>query len=431
MEIFMVQPWQQITRHRVTQSFSASPEVSFPPLANSEGKESPIVIEAKVEGHLIHRISSSLYNGIISRLGLRKIQGVPSIAHGLLKFLIGGGIVKLCINITTPEEFRMVAKASNQVRPEEPMAAKGIKVAIHREYPEQTETVSQDRRPKSHSETPIKYSRRVSAHKAEKHRTCTEPKQIHPRGSYQDRKSSNNRRGALPKLDLEPSHDKDIRWELKEAVDKAFKKQTGRILEVYVDDLVIKSHTEQEILRDIEETFQTLRNINMKINLKKCTFSVEEGMFLGHVVNMKGIKACPEKVEAVIKLQSPRTLKELQSLNGKLPKNTRRMLKWTFKLDDITYRLRKSIHGQVLADFIVERLEEDVCRPVQAEYMVRGIHKGSCSMHSRPRSVVAKAAKLGYYWLTMHKDARNIIRKCDVCQVRLPVPKNPQQKLIC
>ncbi|GJR55545.1 reverse transcriptase domain-containing protein [Tanacetum coccineum] len=101
-------------------------------------------------------------------------------------------------------------------------------------------------------------------------------------------------------------------------VDKAFKKQIRRNLEVYVDNLVIKSHTEQEILRDIEETFQTLRKINMKLNPKKCTFGAEEGMFLGHVVNLKGIKACPEEAEAVIKLQSPRTLKEVQSLNGKL-----------------------------------------------------------------------------------------------------------------
>ncbi|GKB19868.1 reverse transcriptase domain-containing protein, partial [Tanacetum coccineum] len=55
-------------------------------------------------------------------------------------------------------------------------------------------------------------------------------------------------------------------------VNKAFDKQVGRNLEVYVDDLVIKSHTEEELLRDIEETFRTLRKINMKLNPKKCTF---------------------------------------------------------------------------------------------------------------------------------------------------------------
>ncbi|GKD82622.1 hypothetical protein Tco_1349461 [Tanacetum coccineum] len=51
-------------------------------------------------------------------------------------------------------------------------------------------------------------------------------------------------------------------------VDKAFQKQIGQNLEAYVDDLVIKSCTEQEVIRDVEETFRTLRKINMKLNPK-------------------------------------------------------------------------------------------------------------------------------------------------------------------
>nr|GFA41641.1 reverse transcriptase domain-containing protein [Tanacetum cinerariifolium] len=65
-------------------------------------------------------------------------------------------------------------------------------------------------------------------------------------------------------------------------VDKEFQKQIGRNLEVYVDDLVIKSRTEHEIIRDIEETFKTLGEINIKLNPKKCAFGIEEGMFLGY-----------------------------------------------------------------------------------------------------------------------------------------------------
>ncbi|GKE54948.1 reverse transcriptase domain-containing protein, partial [Tanacetum coccineum] len=87
---------------------------------------------------------------------------------------------------------------------------------------------------------------------------------------------------------------------------------------VYVDDLVIKNHTEDEIIRDIEETFKTLREINMKLNPKKRTFGVEEGMFLGYKVNTKGIKVCPEKVDDVLSLPSPKCLKDVQKLNGKL-----------------------------------------------------------------------------------------------------------------
>ncbi|GKC74803.1 reverse transcriptase domain-containing protein [Tanacetum coccineum] len=94
-------------------------------------------------------------------------------------------------------------------------------------------------------------------------------------------------------------------------VDNTFEGQVGRNLEVYVDDLVIKSHTEDELVRDIVETFRALRKINMKLNPKKCTFGATEGMFLGYLIEPDGIKSCPEKTKAVIQLL-------FHSLNGKL-----------------------------------------------------------------------------------------------------------------
>ncbi|GKD40216.1 reverse transcriptase domain-containing protein [Tanacetum coccineum] len=74
---------------------------------------------------------------------------------------------------------------------------------------------------------------------------------------------------------------KNARATYQRLVDKAFQKQIGQRLEVYVDDLVIKSRTKQEVIRDIEETFKTLREINMKLNPKKCAFGMREGTFLG------------------------------------------------------------------------------------------------------------------------------------------------------
>ncbi|GJV76931.1 reverse transcriptase domain-containing protein [Tanacetum coccineum] len=67
--------------------------------------------------------------------------------------------------------------------------------------------------------------------------------------------------------------------------------------------------------------------------------------------------------------------------------------------------------------------------PLQANYVLREIHERSCSMHASTRSVVAKALRIGYYWPTMHKDARALIRACQDCQVHKPIPRNPQQKL--
>ncbi|GKD56545.1 reverse transcriptase domain-containing protein [Tanacetum coccineum] len=67
--------------------------------------------------------------------------------------------------------------------------------------------------------------------------------------------------------------------------------------------------------------------------------------------------------------------------------------------------------------------------PLQADYVIQEIHEGSCSMHVGPQSVVAKAMRLGYYWPTMHRDARDMIRKCNHCQIHRLVPRNPQQPL--
>ncbi|GJR64122.1 reverse transcriptase domain-containing protein [Tanacetum coccineum] len=68
-------------------------------------------------------------------------------------------------------------------------------------------------------------------------------------------------------------------------------------------------------------------------------------------------------------------------------------------------------------------------RPLQANYVLREIHKGSYSMHAGTRSVVSKAFQIGYYWPTMHKDARALIWACKDCQENRPIPRNPQQKL--
>ncbi|GJX52260.1 reverse transcriptase domain-containing protein [Tanacetum coccineum] len=370
-------------------------------------------------------------------------------------------------------------------------------------------------------------------------------------------------------------------------VDKAFDSQVGRNIEVYVDDLVIKSHTDAEMLRYIDETFRTLRKINMKLNPKKCTFGVVEGMFLGYMISPEGIKLCPNKIEAVLRLPSLRTieekcikksdfhwtpeveqafkqlkqhLSELPMLVAPKPKEklivylsaSHKAISAVLMIERDTvqtpvYFPRTSVKGQILADFLVEKpdeappdtsvvetlqeswtlftdgsscvdgsahigvrnvhvsvdsklvsgkeenmieylekakslvlvevlneksiqgkevttvVEEDrpTCMtpimeylkdrtlsndrkeasklrikarqyellegvlyrqsflkpllrcvgPLQADYVIREIHEGSCNMYAGPRSVVAKAIRLGYYWPTMHRDARDMIRK--------------------
>ncbi|GKC21375.1 reverse transcriptase domain-containing protein [Tanacetum coccineum] len=101
-------------------------------------------------------------------------------------------------------------------------------------------------------------------------------------------------------------------------VDTIFEGQIRRNLEAYVDDMVIKSKTELEIIKDVEETLLTLKKVNMKLNPKKCSFKMEEGKVLGYIVTSEGIRENPKKAKTVVNMPSPSTLKQMQRLSGKL-----------------------------------------------------------------------------------------------------------------
>ena len=76
-------------------------------------------------------------------------------------------------------------------------------------------------------------------------------------------------------------------------MNKMFTKQLGRIIEVYIDDMVIKSKEACQYLRDIDECFQVIRYYKMRLNPTKCAFGVSSGQFLGHIFIKRGIEANP------------------------------------------------------------------------------------------------------------------------------------------
>ncbi|XP_071704748.1 uncharacterized protein [Rutidosis leptorrhynchoides] len=101
------------------------------------------------------------------------------------------------------------------------------------------------------------------------------------------------------------------------------KKPDCRNLEAYVDDLGIKSKTQEKILFDMEETFESLRKIKMKLNPSKCSLGEREGKFLGYYVTEQGIQANPKKITAIENMIAPKTVKKVQSLTGKISALTR------------------------------------------------------------------------------------------------------------
>nr|XP_023882263.1 uncharacterized protein LOC111994609 [Quercus suber] len=78
------------------------------------------------------------------------------------------------------------------------------------------------------------------------------------------------------------------------------------------------SKEEPAHLDDLKETFETLKRYQMKLNPGKCVFGVASGKFLGFMVSQRGIEANPEKVQAIINMASPKTVKEVQKLTGRI-----------------------------------------------------------------------------------------------------------------
>ena len=101
-------------------------------------------------------------------------------------------------------------------------------------------------------------------------------------------------------------------------VNKMFKEQLGKTMEVYIDDMVVKSKKAENHLQDLEEAFSILDKFNMKLNPAKCHFGVKSGKFLGYMVTRRGIEASSEQIKAIIDLKSPASTKDIQRLTGRV-----------------------------------------------------------------------------------------------------------------
>ena len=89
-----------------------------------------------------------------------------------------------------------------------------------------------------------------------------------------------------------------------------------------MDDMLVKSKEKPTHLDDLKEMFATLRQYQIKLNLSKCAFGVASGKFLGFMVSQRGKEANLEKVKVILNMTSPKTIKEVQKLTGRLPHST-------------------------------------------------------------------------------------------------------------
>jgi ribonuclease HI len=95
-----------------------------------------------------------------------------------------------------------------------------------------------------------------------------------------------------------------------------FREHIGRMVEAYVDDIVVKTRKASNLISDLEVTFRCLKAKSVKLNPEKCVFRVPRGMLLGFIVSERGIEANPEKIAAITNMGPIKDLKGVQGVMG-------------------------------------------------------------------------------------------------------------------
>nr|GEV57419.1 hypothetical protein [Tanacetum cinerariifolium] len=296
--------------------------------------------------------SPSPYNGIIERPGIREIQAVPSTAHRMLKFSVNGGIVTIRSTILTPTECTTIAGTPKVHAKKAEARHENFKV----EYHDRLSSTN------SISEKDIPLSDR-------KNRPGPGERQGNPSRGTKTGRGRDSARSILPRLVIQPSHGEEARCRIPLRLTiKCFMeayKGYHQIQMAEQDEKKTAFHTSHRTscseprdtrgrlghqvshrnraAMDIEATLCMLRKINMKLNPKKCKLGAAKGMFLGYMINSEVIKPCPDKTDVVLQLPSSRTIKEVQSLNGKLASLNRFISKSAEKYLPLFKTLKKCI----------------------------------------------------------------------------------------
>ena len=146
-------------------------------------------------------------------------------------------------------------------------------------------------------------------------------------------------------------------------VNRMFQKHIDATMEVYIDDMLVKSATADLHIAHLSEAFQILRNYNMKLNPSKCAFGVSTGKFLGFIVNHRGIEANPDKIKAVLDMPSPSGIKEVQRLIGRITALSRFVSRASDKCQPFFQVLKKAFQWETKCEEAFSALKTYLSSP--------------------------------------------------------------------
>ena len=138
-----------------------------------------------------------------------------------------------------------------------------------------------------------------------------------------------------------------------------------KILEDYVDDILVKYHDLMDHLSNLEKVFDKLAKYHLMLNPKKFVFGVTSGKLLGFIVSRCGIDIDPQKVKTIIDMPTPKTLKQLHTLQGKLQSIRRFISQLTDKCHPFTHLLKKgqSFKWDIICQCNFDKIKQYLAHP--------------------------------------------------------------------
>ena len=125
-------------------------------------------------------------------------------------------------------------------------------------------------------------------------------------------------------------------------VTKMFRPLLEKTMEVYIDDMLVKSKEHPDHTTYLQQAFELLRAYGMKLNPKKCAFGVSVGRFLGFMMTHRGIVANPTQLQAILESPAPSSRKGIQQLTGRLATLGRFISRSTNRLKPFFASLKKA-----------------------------------------------------------------------------------------
>ena len=99
-------------------------------------------------------------------------------------------------------------------------------------------------------------------------------------------------------------------------ITRMFESQLGKNIEIYIDDMVVKSKMVSEHVEDLRAIFEILKKYKLCLNASKCSLDMGSGKFLGYMVTHRGVEVNSDQIKVINNLRSPQNPKEVQKLIG-------------------------------------------------------------------------------------------------------------------